>query len=282
MVILRNTRGLKLAELRDRKRVAGPMEDAIKKEIERLKPSLISLDPFVKTHALDENTSGDMDFVCSLLADIAVEYSIAVDSPHHVHKGTIVPGDAESGRGSSGIRDAGRLVYTLTPMSEQQGATFNIKDRRPYIRLDSAKVNIVARSSTPDWFRLVGVEIGNGTDIYPNGDTVQVAEPWRPPDVWAGATVPGLNTVLDHIARGPVNDEDKPTGQRYSNAPNAAHDKAAWLVVQEAYPEKAEGQCREIINAWLASGLLYAKNYDDPVARKSRKGLYVNDAKRPS
>jgi hypothetical protein len=53
-------------------------------------------------------------------------------------------------------------------------------------------------------------------------------------------------------------------------------------VVQKHYPQKPEGQCREIIHAWLDTGLLYAKDYDDPVQRKPRKGLYVDDAKRPS
>jgi hypothetical protein len=67
-----------------------------------------------------------MDFVCDLLASFAVEFGIAVDSPHHVHKGTVTPGDADSGRGSSGIRDAGRLIYTLTLMSENEARMFGI------------------------------------------------------------------------------------------------------------------------------------------------------------
>jgi RecA-family ATPase len=130
----------KLAVMKNRNRIIGSQ---IRQAIERRKPDLISLDPFVKTHSLEENDSGDMDFVCDLLAQIAVEFNIAVDSPHHVHKGQLSPGDADSGRGSSGIRDAGRLVYTLVPMSEDEGRAFNIDpaDRCSYVRLDSAKVN---------------------------------------------------------------------------------------------------------------------------------------------
>jgi hypothetical protein len=132
---------------------------------------------------LEENDSGDMDFVCDLLARLAVEFNIAVDSPHHVHKGTITPGDADSGRGSSGIRDAGRLVYTLTPMSEHEAKTFGVpvEDRRLYVRLDSAKVNITPPSGKATWFRLLGIPIGNATPEYPHGDTIQVVEPWNHP-----------------------------------------------------------------------------------------------------
>jgi hypothetical protein len=243
----------------------------------RLKPDVISLDPFIKTHALTENDSGDMDFVCDLLATIAIEFGIAVDSPHHVHKGTLTPGDPDSGRGSTGIRDAGRLIYTLGSMSENDALMFGIAadDRWAYVRLDSAKVNIAARSGKPAWFRLIGVPIGNGTPEYPNGDTVQVIEPWAPPNTWEGVSPVSLNAVLDDIDRGLSN------GQRYSDA-GPAKERAAWPVVARQCPTKTEGQCREIVRTWIKTGLLYVAKYDDPVDRKPRKGLHVDATKRPT
>ena len=39
-------------------------------------------------------------------------------------------------------------------------------------RVDSAKVNIAPPSIEARWFRIVGVPIGNGTDLYPDGDEV--------------------------------------------------------------------------------------------------------------
>jgi AAA domain len=276
-------RGVKLAELRNKTRVAGPLAQQLRAAIALRKPDLVSLDPFVKTHALEENDSGDMDFVCDVLAGLAVECNIAVDSPHHVHKGTVTPGDADSGRGSSGIRDAGRLVYTLAPMSEAEADGFNIdpNDRHSYVRLDPAKINIAVRGAKAEWFHIVGQPIGNATTEYPSGDTIQVAEPWSPPNAWTGTTVHGLNAILDAIDRGLVDGDGNPTGQRYSNAPSAG-DRAAWPVVQKIYPDKSEGQCREIIHTWLATGLLYPKDYLDPVQRKSRSGLHVAHAKRPT
>jgi hypothetical protein len=273
----------KLAEMKNHTRIIGPLEQQIRDAIKRCDPDIISLDPFIKTHGLEENDSGDMDFVCDLLARMAIEFNIAVDSPHHVHKGQITPGDADSGRGSSGIKDAGRLVYTLTPMSEAEAKLFNIEpeNRRAYVRLDSAKVNIAAPSGKAEWFRIVGQPIGNGTDEYPNGDTVQVVEPWSPPDAWTGTTSIELNAILNEIDHGLVDEDGKPTGQRYSNSPKA--DKRAVLpVVQKHYPDKPEGLCRTIIHAWLDTGLLYPEDYDDPVEYRKRKGLKVDNSKRPS
>jgi hypothetical protein len=272
----------KLAEMNGRARAIGPLVQQIRYEIVRCDPDLVSLDPFIKTHGLEENDSGDMDFVCDLLANIAVEFNIAVDSPHHVHKGQITPGDADSGRGSSGIKDAGRLIYTLTPMSEAEAKIFNIDaaDRFTYVRLDSAKVNLAVRSGKAEWFHIIGVPIGNGTKQYPDGDTIQVVEPWSPPSTWADTTSQGLNAILNDIERGLADEDGKPTGQRYTNAPKSP-ERAVWPVVQKHYPDKPESACREIIHAWLATGLLYPNDYDDPVLRKQRKGLFVDATKRP-
>jgi hypothetical protein len=273
----------RLAELDDRqRRVAGPLEQQIRQAIERRKPDLAGIDPFVKLHSLGENDSADMNFVCDLLVSIAVDTKIAVDVPHHVHKGQVAPGDADAGRGSFGIRDAGRLIFTLTPMSESEANDFGIEpdQRYSYVRLDSAKVNITTRSGTPTWFKLIGVPIGNGNDDYPNGDSVQVIEPWSPPDAWAGLSNATLNAILDYIDGGIRDENGQPTGERFSNAPRAIN-RAVWPVVQRFAPDKTEGQCRTVIHQWLDNGVLVAKDYESRAERKTLKGLTVNAAKRP-
>jgi len=268
--------------MKNRTRAKGPLVQQIRYEIVRHDPDLVSLDPFIKTHGLEENDNVDMDFVCDLLAQLAIEFNIAVDSPHHVHKGTIEPGNADAGRGASGIKDAGRLVYTLVPMSEDEAEGFNIDaaDRWSYIRLDSAKVNIAAHSTKAEWFHIVGVPLGNGTKQYPNGDTVQVVEPWTPPDIWAGLRSDTLNTILDTIKAGVIG-ENGPTGQRYSSARSAKGERAAWTAVQRWCPHLSEAQCREIIRTWETDGLVVTRDYDDPRQRKKAGGLFVDDAKRP-
>ena len=252
--------GRKIALQDHNKRVVGDLEKSIREAIERRKPDIVALDPFIKLHSLEENDSGDMNFVCDLLMKIATESDIAVDILHHVHKGQIAPGDADAGRGSSGIRDAGRLIYTLTVMSENEAKSFNISpdERFGYVRLDSAKVNIASRATAATWFRIIGVDIGNGTSEYPAGDTVQVAEPWKPPDAWSDLSNHTLNTILDAIDAGCVDEDNHPTGERFSNAP-AATDRAVWPVVLKFAPDKSEAQCRTIIHAWLRSGLLFVK-----------------------
>jgi hypothetical protein len=262
----------KLAELKDRERVVGDLEPQIRAAIQRRKPDLVALDPFVRLHGLTENDTGDMTFVCDLLVMLAVEHNIAVDIPHHVHKGQVAPGDADAGRGASGIRDATRLTYTLTVMSDQEAATYNISldDRRFYIRLDAAKVNIAPPSSKATWFRLVGVPIGNTTDLYPNGDTIQVVEPWAPPALWADLDNHGANVILNDIERG------------FYTADQGHGDRAAWQVVQKHAPKKSDTQCRQVIATWLKSGLLYKDEVNNEETKwRSVNQLKVDDTKRP-
>jgi hypothetical protein len=123
---------------------------------------------------------------------------------------------------------------------------------------------------------LAGVNIGNATDEYPKGDTIQVVEPWVPPDPWAELSTATVNAILDEIDRG------LPNGQRFTNAPASSDERAAWKLVKQHCPDKTEGGCRKIIHEWLDNELLFARQYDDPVQRKPRSGLWVDNNRRPT
>jgi hypothetical protein len=53
-------------------------------------------------------------------------------------------------------------------------------------------------------------------------------------------------------------------------------------VIRNLAPEKTEGQSREIIRAWLKTGLLLEFDYENEATRKGAKGLRVDSTKRPS
>jgi hypothetical protein len=160
-------------------------------------------------------------------------------------------------------------------MSEDEAERFGIDpdERKSYVRLDRAKANIV-RAMKATWYRLVSVPLGNMTELYSEGDEVQALEIWTPPDVWRDLDAERINRILDKI------DAGLPDGNRYSGA-RSAKKRAAWKVIVEEMPEKAEAQAREIIRAWLKSGLLVSREYENPIDRKSAEGLFVDPAKRP-
>jgi hypothetical protein len=201
--------------------------------IAELQIDFVSLDPFIKLHSLGENDNNAMDFVTDLLVQIAIDCQVGVDAPHHTKKGQQTAGDADAGRGAGAKRDAGRLGYTLTKMTEEDAKAFGIpvEQCRLYVRLDSGKVNIAPPSSGATWFKLVGVQLDNGDDIYPAGDNVQTVERWYPPETWGGVSTAQLNAALTDI------DAGLPNGQRYSGASAAKGERAAWLLIQRHAPD---------------------------------------------
>jgi AAA domain len=262
--------------------VPGGLADGLEKILIEHKIDLVSIDPFIKAHSVEENNNSAIDAVVQVLTDLAAKHNLAVDAPHHMSKGSVDPGNASRGRGASAMKDAGRLVYTLTAMSPDEAEAFDIDEeqRRQFVRIDSAKVNIAPPLAKAKWFRLVGVSLGNATDLYPNGDEVQTVEPWQPPDAWSDLSVATLNAMLDYIEAGVRDDNGQPTGERFSNAPNAK-ERAVWPVILRFTPDKPEAQCRIIIRRWLDNEVLVSKQYYSKAARREVSGLWVNPAKRP-
>ena len=265
--------GLKIAEQRDGSRqvVPGELDQQLRHVIVERQIDVVVLDPLVKTHSVEENDNTGIDAVAVILARLASEMNCAVDVLHHERKGTASAGDADRGRGASSFRDAARLLYTLTPMTDVEREQFGLTEaeRRSLIRVDSAKVNIAPPSIEARWFRIVGVPIGNGTDLYPHGDEVPTVEPWTPPDIWEEISISVANEILDRI------DAALPDGRRYSAAPQAGEARAAWHVVQTKFPNLSEKQCRNVISAWVKSGVLTTDDYDDPTQRRKSSGLFV-------
>jgi hypothetical protein len=255
--------------------VVGALSGKLAAAIKDRRIDVCSIDPFVKSHSVEENSNSMIDKVVQILSDMAGAHNCAIDLPHHTAKGQADPGNPDRGRGASSMRDAGRLVYTLTPMMPEEAQALGVSEaeRRSLIRLDSAKVNIMPPMTAAKWFRLVGVDIGNETDGYPSGDNVQTVEVWSPPDIFFGISAK-LDEILSEIEAG------LPDGNRYSNAPNT--ERPAWRVVEKHCPDTQEGPARQVIRTWIKSGLLVLKEYENPKTRKPVQGLWVDAEKRRS
>jgi AAA domain len=272
--------GMKVAEHREGSRIVmpGDLERRLRAEITNRRIDLVMIDPLVKAHSIEENDNGAIDAVAIILARLAADLNCAVDTLHHAPKaGASEPGDANRGRGASAFRDAARLLYTVTGMTETERDQFGLSEaeRRPLIRLDSAKVNIAPPSIEARWFKIVGVPLSNGTDLYPHGDEVPTVELWQPPDLWRGISDFVANAILDEVDAGL--DGGK---QLYSDHPKAT-DRAASDLVRKHLPELSEPQTREVIKTWIKNGVLRRETYRDETVRKDRQGLRVNPAKRP-
>jgi hypothetical protein len=81
------------------------------KTIERIRPRLLLLDPFVRLHCLRENDSGDVSALLGYLRGLQREYDLALVVVHHARKNS-TPG-AQNGQGLRGSSDFYAAVDSL-------------------------------------------------------------------------------------------------------------------------------------------------------------------------
>lgn len=103
-------------------------------------------------------------------------------------------------RGASALQGAARVMLTVRTMSKEEADNLGLGDaeRLSYFPFDSAKANMAVASRT-EWFRLVGVSLGNGTPEYPNGDVVQTVERWEPTGEFRDLGPEAVRTLCEEI-----------------------------------------------------------------------------------
>jgi hypothetical protein len=218
------------------------------------------VDPFVKSHRLEENRNEQIDFAAALWSRVADAAGCAVLLVHHFRKGGIA-GDADAFRGASALVDAARAAVTLSVMSEREAEGFKVppEERRFHVRADNAKLNLAPPPDRAVWLRLRSVDL-------PNGDRVQAVVRWEPPTAWEGLSGTALLDVLREIDAAPADDlwcTRKQAGERWAGK------------LLERLGDRSEQQATGILQAWEKSGLLLKVPFSNK-NRKERQGYRVD------
>lgn len=148
------------------------------------------LDPFIATHAVNENNNPAMEKVMWEWRAIAEHADIAVEIVHHFRKGNGNEASSEDVRGASALLGACRSVRIASPMNNGEAERYNIdlKERRRYFWLQNPKANMRPPTDERLWRQLVSVELGNADSVYTEGDKVGVVAEWSPPTADAQLT----------------------------------------------------------------------------------------------
>jgi hypothetical protein len=262
----------KLSE--DGSTVVFPDKDAIIQKGRAAKIGHIVVDPYVRSHELDENSNTQQAAAAAAWAQIADELDCAVHLVHHTRKGAVT--DIDASRGAKALTDHARAGLLLSAMPEEEATRLGIPldVRHSYIRLDDAKANMAPKAEKAKWFHLQPIKLHNETPDYPNGDTVTAIEPWTPPNVFESLDETVANQILDQIDKGLNGVPYAPTARGKNNQ--------RWVgnAVIEALEIEA-GPAATIIGTWFKNGLLEDFDYRDKAEGKDRKGVKVNQTKRP-
>ena len=159
------------------------VREQIVQQVQDLAIDVMILDPFIATHAVNENNNPAMEKVMWEWRAIAEQGNIAVEIVHHFRKGNGNEASSEDVRGASALLGACRSVRIAASMSQPEAEryTIDVKDRRRYFWLQNPKANMRPPTDERTWRQLVSVELGNADGIYTEGDKVGVVEEWSPP-----------------------------------------------------------------------------------------------------
>ena len=131
-----------------------------------------SIDPFANSFdgADAENSNDFMKVVLDQWRIIAHEANCSIWLVHHFKKGGLA-GDADAFRGASVIQNAARVMETLTTMTKDQATELGVpeSDRRQYVRLENAKVNLSAAPADGQWFKFTGIPLAIAPTSIPKG-----------------------------------------------------------------------------------------------------------------
>lgn len=184
-------------ETADGAQLIMPVFDAVAAEIARRKIDVLMIDPFVSSHAVNENDNGAIDAIAKAWKRVAQEARCAIVLVHHTRKTAGQAVTAEDARGASSLGSAARVVLTLNAMREDEAGRFGVTDpveRRTIIRIDTGKVNRAPPESAL-WFKIHSIALGNG-------DYVGAAAQWNAPDPFNGLSVADLYEVQRAIDAG--------------------------------------------------------------------------------
>jgi RecA-family ATPase len=138
--------------------------EKLRSTIERLRPTLLILDPFVRLHRIDENNSGEVAPILAGLRELQRRYGLAIIVVHHAKKGGANERAGQALRGSSEFHAWGdsnlylrrnkheQLTLTIEQRAEasRSGISLELKQDGPALGLHVVEREPDERDNNPE------------------------------------------------------------------------------------------------------------------------------------
>lgn len=232
------------------------------------------LDPFIATHAVNENNNPAMEKVMWEWRAVAEQANVAVEIVHHFRKGNGNEASSEDVRGASALLGACRSVRIASPMSQPEAERYavDVKERRRYFWLQNPKANMRPPTDERLWRQLVSVSLGNGNAVYNEGDKVGVVRDWSPPTADTHLTS-GQKTIVLRDIEGAYNKDPLSTRADVRSVQWVGRILAQHMEL-DMNDAGARATIRRILEEWDKDGSITKVSVRDHV-----KGRYVQGYK---
>lgn len=243
-----------------------PVSEALIEAIDEFGIDYLDIDPFVSSHAVDENSNQAIDAVAKEWLRIAQEGNkktggCAIGLTHHLRKATGAEFTANDARGAGAMINAARSVLVLQRMGKEAAQEFKIAecDRKRYFCVYDDKNNKAPAAAMAEWFEFTGVGLGNGDDTGPE-DNIAAIVRWQAPDTFGGVSAKQLLDIQRLI-------DTSPDRARKHSKSNMWVGKIVAHVLDRNLDEIGEAQViNKMILTWCSNGALKS------VERKDGRG----------
>lgn len=244
--IAHTTRGTSGAEIN------VPLRDMLITLLKQHKVDVVYIDPFISSHAVDENSNVQIDAVVKTWAAIADECQCAIMLVHHLKKPNGAERTVDDGRGASAMNAALRNAHVLQKMTAEDASKLNIPadDAWRYFRITDSHASMSPPASASTWYRQESVTLGNairddnGNELR-RSDSVGVATSWTPPDVLEDVDASAVNAFIDEmVACGPNTQHESVLGSKWAGYILARHLALDVGTVEDKQKDLSEEQVR--------------------------------------
>ena len=228
-----------------------PVSEALIEELKRLRIDYLDVDPFVSSHAVDENSNQAIDAVAKEWLRIAHEANCAISLAHHIRKTTAAEFTAQDARGAGAMINAARSCLVLQRMGRETAQEFRVEecDRKRYFSVYDDKNNKIPPAAQAEWYEFVSVGLGNGDDTGPE-DSIGAVQRWQAPDAFGGVTARQLYNIQCLIA-------DHPEKARKHSEARLWVGKIVAHVLDRNLDDPAEKQAiKKMVLTWCGNGAL--------------------------
>lgn len=228
-----------------------PVAEGLIEEMRRLKIDYLDVDPFVSSHAVDENSNQAIDAVSKEWLRIAHETNCAIGLAHHLRKTQNAEFTAQDARGAGAAINTARSCLVLQRMTKEQAQELRVEecDRKRYFSAYDDKNNKAPPAFAAEWYEFVGIGLGNGDDTGPE-DNIGAVQRWYAPDLFGGVSSRDLYQIQCLIEKSP----DK--ARKHSKSKEWVGKIVAYVLDRNLDDEGEARAIDKMVRTWLASGAL--------------------------
>jgi len=158
--------------------VNNDLAEAMINKIRKHNIGVVFIDPFVGSHAVNENDNMAINAVVAEIRRVSDTTNSAIGLVHHIRKSNGQEADVDSVRGAGSLIGAARVARIINKITPQDATKLGIDEKtaKSVFRVENGKANLSPPAENSVWRRMRGEHLANG-------ESVGVVHEYTPPSI---------------------------------------------------------------------------------------------------